>query len=96
MLALLLEERYFVVLMAYDFQKLQKGEVELLWTTRYSVRAVGQSFEQAVQDMDFAAGDYFGKNLKGLNQRLVTDKSRVEMGEIEVIGQEPADKPDAP
>lgn len=80
------EERYYIVLMAYDYPQFKKGERNLLWTTRYSIRTLGQSFAEAVQDMNLIAGDYFGKNLKGLNKKRVSDKSRVEMGDIEVIG----------
>ncbi|MDA0348377.1 MAG: hypothetical protein O3C43_15450 [Verrucomicrobia bacterium] len=83
--SMLQEERYFVVLMAYDFPLIKKGETKLLWSTRYSIRAVGQSFSQAIRDMNLVAGDYYGKNIKGLNKNRATDKSRVEMGEIEVI-----------
>ena len=83
---LLQQERYFVALMAYDFQLLQEGEIDLLWTTRYSIRATGQSYRKAIREMNFVAGDFFGKNLKGLTQRRLDDKSRVEIGEIEVIG----------
>jgi hypothetical protein len=83
------ESRYFVILMAYDLPLLKQGETKLLWSTRYSIRAIGQSFDQAIKDMNLVAADYFGKNLKGLNKTRVTDKSRVEMGEIEVIGTEP-------
>ena len=57
----------------------------LLWTTRYSIRTLGQSFAEAIQDMNFVAGDFFGKNIEGLNQRRASDKSRVEMGDIEVL-----------
>jgi hypothetical protein len=39
--------------------------------------------------MNLIAADYFGKNLKGLTKTRITDESRVEFGEIEVIGQEP-------
>lgn len=87
---LLDQERYFIVLIAYDYPKLKAGEIEPLWTTRYSIRAIGQSFEDAIVDLNIVAGDFYGKNLKGLTQRRVSDKSRVEMGEIEVIGDENA------
>lgn len=85
---LLDQERYFIVLVAYDYPKLKAGEIEPLWTTRYSIRAIGQSFEEAIEDLNLVAGDFYGKNLKGLTQRRVSDRSRVEMGEIEVIGNE--------
>jgi hypothetical protein len=92
--SMLQEERYFVVLMAYDFPLIKQGETKLLWSTRYSIRAVGQFFSQAIQDMNLVAGDYYGKNIKGLNKKRATDKSRVEMGEIEVIGTGPGAEQD--
>lgn len=86
---MLKDERYFVILMAYDYPHFREtGKAKLLWSTRYSIRAVGQSFGDAIKDMNLVAGDYFGQNLKGLNKKRVTDNSRVEMGDIEVIGQE--------
>jgi len=85
----LTDSRYFVILMAYDFPSLMKGQAKLLWSTRYSNRAIGQSFEDAIKDMNLEAADYFGLNLKGLNKTRADDKSSVTFGEIEVIGQEP-------
>ena len=81
------EERYFVVLMAWDFKKLQQGEPILLWRMRYNIRSTGQSFGQAIQEMHQIAGDYFGTNQQDLVMTRITDKSRVVIGEIEVIEQ---------
>ena len=89
---LLNEERYFIVLMAYDIPKLREGEIHLYWTTRYSIRATGQAFGDALKDMNLVAGNYFGKNMGELVKKRVTDKSRVELGELEVVGTEGADK----
>ena len=83
--SMLAEERYFLVLMAYDYEKFKNAEAVLLWSTRYSVRTLGQSFEEAIKDLNFIASDYFGKNIDGLTKHRVTDESRVEMGEIEVL-----------
>jgi hypothetical protein len=83
------QERYFVVLNVYDFQKLQEGEAILLWRMRYNIRSTGQSFGQAMEDMNQVAGDYFGTNQKGLVMKRVTDKSRVKVGEIEVLEANP-------
>lgn len=85
---LLSDRRYFMVLMAYDLPLMRQGELVLHWTTRYSVRAIGQSFDQAIKDMNLVAGNYFGKNMGDLVKKRVTDKSRVELGKIEVIGTE--------
>ena len=89
---LLNEERYFIVLMAYDIPKLREGEIHLYWTTRYSIRATGQAFGDALKDMNLVAGNYFGKNMGELVKKRVTDKSRVELGELEVVGTEGEDK----
>ena len=86
---MLKEARYFVVLLAYDYQLLTKtGEKKLLWTTRYNIRSAGQSYQAAVKDMNLVAGDYFGKNFKKLTRKRLDDDSRVEIGEIEVIEEE--------
>lgn len=86
--SLLQEERYFLILMAYDYTSVKKGKPQLVWSTRYSIRAYGQNFEDAIKGMNVVAGDFFGKNLKGLTRKRVDDYSRVEMGDIEVITEE--------
>ena len=82
------EERYFIILMAYDYPLFKEGELKLHWSTRYSVRTIGQSFEQAIKHMNYVAADFFGKNLQGINSKRATDESRVDIGEIEVLGSE--------
>jgi hypothetical protein len=79
------ESRYFVILYAYDFQQLHAGEIDLLWTTRYSIRSTGQSFGDAITQMNRIASDYMGQNLKRFVQKRTDDSSFVSFGEIEVI-----------
>lgn len=79
------EGRYFFILSAFDLPLLKKGEKKVLWTTRYSIRSVGQDYAQALKELNHVAGHYFGKNLKGLISKRATDDSLVEFGEIEVI-----------
>lgn len=81
------EERYFVILMAYDIASMKQKDPKLLWTTRYSIRAIGQNFDDAMKGMNAIAGDYFGKSFKGLNLKRLQDDSSVEIGDIEVIGE---------
>jgi len=88
LLTLLKEERYFVVLMAFDYESVRKGKPRLAWSTRYSIRAAGQNFETAIASMNLVASDYFGKNLPKLTRKRADDDSSVEIGEIEVLGQE--------
>ena len=82
------EPRYFVLLYAYDFPALKRGEIKLQWRTRYSIRSVGQSFTEAIQDMNRIASDFMGDNMKGFTQKRVDDSSYVSFGEIEVINVE--------
>ena len=79
------ESRYFVILYAYDFQLLQKGKLKLLWRTRYSIRAIGQSFGDAITHMNRIASDYVGQSMKAFVQKRPDDSSFVSYGEIEVI-----------
>ena len=72
----------------FDLPLLRGGEKKVLWTTRYSIRTIGQSYDQAIEDLNLVAGNFFGKNLKGLISKRATDKSIVEFGKIEVIDQE--------
>ena len=89
LMSMLDEERYFVILMAYDMKSIQAKDPKLLWTTRYSIRAIGQTFDDAMKGMNEIAGDYFGKSFKGLNLKRLEDTSSVEIGDIEVIQEEP-------
>lgn len=79
------EGRYFFILTAFDLPLLKQGEKKVLWTTRYSVRTVGQPYDEALKELNQVAGDYFGKNMKGLISKRATDDSKVEFGDIEVI-----------
>lgn len=79
------EERYFIVLQAFDLPLFRQGEKKLLWSTRYSIRAGGKPFNQAIAELNHVAGGFFGKNMKGLNMKRSSDKSDVKLGEVEVI-----------
>lgn len=85
---LLQDDRYFIALIAYDYQMLKVGEIEPVWETRYSVRATGQSFEDAIKDLNLMAGNYFGQDHEDLIKKRITDKTRVKLGELELVGTE--------
>ncbi|HYC70404.1 MAG TPA: hypothetical protein VEB66_04300 [Opitutaceae bacterium] len=82
------EERYFMIVMAYDMPALlQTGSMRRLWTARLSIRAAGVNFPQAVGRMSQAAADYFGTEQPDVVfQRPGERKATVEIGEITVIG----------
>jgi hypothetical protein len=86
----LVDERYFVILMAYDFNSMKNAKKgtkpKLLWSTHFSIRAIGMSFNAALPAMSKVAANYFGHNVDGL--LLGADRiheGKVEVGEIKQI-----------
>jgi hypothetical protein len=85
------EDRYFVILMAYDFQKIRKAGntngSHPLWSVRMNIRADGNNFTEALPAMSKVAADYFGKQLDDLMsaQTKVGKNSRVEIGPVKVL-----------
>jgi hypothetical protein len=79
------ENRYFVVLMAYDFQLLWKQKKhKLLWETRFSISQRHNEFDKTLPAMTQYAARYFGQPSNGLvRQRLLND--RVDIGEPTLI-----------
>lgn len=88
------QERYFVVLMAWDYQLLQaKKERKLLWSTRFSVRSRGTNFKAALPLLSIAASDFYGKSSDGLATLTYSRQEyTVEAGELEVVDPEPGDE----
>ncbi len=82
------EGRYFFVLTAFDYPLLKEGEKKVHWTIRYNMRMIGQSYSDAVKELNLVAGDFFGKDFDGIILKSASDVSNVEMGEIEVVGEE--------
>jgi hypothetical protein len=79
------QERFFIVLQAFDLPAYRKGEKKVVWSTRYSMSAKGKNFGKSIAEMNFVAGEYFGQNRKGINLKRSTDDSDVKLGEVEVI-----------
>jgi hypothetical protein len=71
--------RYFVVLMAYDFRLLWKEKKhKLLWETRFSIRERSNQFDKALPAMAQYASKYFGVSSDGLvRERLPTGDVKV-------------------
>lgn len=85
------DNRYFVVLMAYDFQLLSKEKKhKLLWETRFSIRQRGNDFDKQLEAMAQFAARYFGQDSHGLQRKLLPTES-VNLGELKFLGVE-ADK----
>jgi hypothetical protein len=84
------ENRYFVVLMAYDFQLMWKQKKhKLLWETRFSISERRNQFDKALPVMAQYASRYFGRDSRGLMRTRVPE-GRVEIGEVRSLGDVPA------
>lgn len=84
------EDRYFVVVMAYDFATLRDTrQRKLLWVTRFSLPAHGNAFDGSVAAMAKAAAAHFGRSTNGLHREEI-QTGRVDIGELKVLGTEEA------
>lgn len=62
------EERYFIIIKAYDFHgKSSPGQKQRpLWTLYLNMRSPGQNFKTAMTRMSAVGGNYFGRKIDGL------------------------------
>ena len=81
------ENRYFVVLMAYDFQLMwRQRKHKLLWETRFSISERHNQFDEALPIMAQYASRYFGQDSRGLLRARVPE-GRVDVGEPRSLGE---------
>jgi hypothetical protein len=84
----LAEERYFVILFAYDNHTRQKDKkARPMWITRLSVRSPGNNFTEALPALAKAGAEVFGQqhdDLVRVNAPL--GRGSVKLGELEVLG----------
>lgn len=84
----LAEERYFVILFAYDNRtRLKDKKPRLLWVTRLSVRSPGTNFTEALPALAKVGASVFGQQHDDL-MRVDANlrQGTVKLGELEVIG----------
>jgi hypothetical protein len=83
----LLEERYFVILMAYDNHLLRKEKVrKLRWVTRLSVRTPGNNFLEALPVLSQAGGHVFGKQTDDLvHIKANLREAKISLGELKIL-----------
>ena len=81
------ENRYFVVLMAYDFQLLWKEKKhKLLWETRFSIREANHQFDRDLPAMAQYASRYFGEDTHGVVRNRVP-LGHVDIGDVKSLGE---------
>jgi hypothetical protein len=80
------EDRYFVVLMAYDFQMMWKQKKSrLLWETRFSVSEHHNEFDKQLGAMAKYASAYFGQDSHGLMHKPIPE-GHVDVGDVRNLG----------
>lgn len=83
------EERYFVVLLAYDYQFMRRErKSKLLWITRLSIRGPGNNFTEALPALALAGAQAYGRDLADLERIKVRDlpNGEVILGDLKVLG----------
>ena len=80
------DNRYFVVLMAYDFQLTWKQKKhKLLWETRFSISAHRHDFAKELEAMSGYASRFFGQETHGVLRQPLPEGT-VEFGELKTLG----------
>ncbi|MEO7412065.1 MAG: hypothetical protein ABIZ81_01805 [Opitutaceae bacterium] len=91
------EERYFVIVMAYDGPAMREGRKKRLWTTRASIRGPGVNFADALDRLSSAAGAIHGTPQGALvfasGQARKRKEAEVQVGEFKVLGDPSAPTP---
>jgi hypothetical protein len=83
------EDRYYVILRAFDFQSAWKGKrLKLLWETRFSLSQRRHDFGRDLPRMAQAASQFFGQDSNGLVQKPIP-LGRVDIGAVRSLGIEP-------
>ncbi|MBK1879029.1 hypothetical protein [Pelagicoccus mobilis] len=87
--SLLKDERYFIILVAYDWQKLLKEKQKKVhFITRFSLPSIGTNFAKAVPSLSRAAIPHIGTNLDDLDKtKTQLGWGKATVGELEVVGQ---------
>jgi hypothetical protein len=80
------EDRYFVVLTAFDYQMLVKQKKQkFLWEVRFSIREHGTAFDSRLAGMAAQAAEYFGRDSGGL-KHVDLPEGKVEIGPVRSLG----------
>lgn len=79
------QHRYYVVLLAYDYQRARtQGQRTLLWETRFSLTEAHNDFGKSLAAMALVASGYFGQDSHGLIHNELKE-GHVEVGEPKAL-----------
>ncbi|MDB6115660.1 MAG: hypothetical protein JWQ62_2605 [Lacunisphaera sp.] len=93
------EDRYFVVVSAFDFDAAQKKQKVLLWRAKMSTGSAGGSMEDVVAALITAGGPHFGRETlrPAWETTPLENRGQVNLGELQVKEyMEPAKAPAPP
>jgi hypothetical protein len=83
-------KRYYVIITAYDFRAAaQEKKRKLLWSTRVSIQAQGNRFDERLTTMIVNASKQFGRDSKRLI-RQYQQTPRVDLGELKFLAVVPS------
>ncbi|WP_146180258.1 hypothetical protein [Opitutus sp. ER46] len=81
-------ERYFIVLRAYDLRHRTGRRPRVLWTLHLNMRSAGVNFREAMASMGDVAVHYVGRNVDQVETALPKLKQgTVTIGEVKIIGE---------
>jgi len=84
------DDRYYVILRAFDFQaSWKRRKLRLLWETRFSLSQRRHDFGKDLPAMALYASRYFGQESHGLVMKPVPE-GRVDIGAVKSLGEAPA------
>lgn len=69
------DAHYFIIVSAYDYAALTRGQATLLWRVRLSTRSAGSAMTAALPAMLEAGAPYFGRNLDQPKHLEVANKA---------------------
>jgi hypothetical protein len=84
------EERYFIIIKAYDFHgKKSPGQRQRpVWTLYLNMRSPGQNFKTALIRMSAVAVDYFGRTTDGIKVGRPSEREgTVNLGPLIILGE---------
>ncbi len=77
---------YYVVVSAYDFKDLARGEHRLLWRTTLTVGANGVSMRESLPPLILTGGEYFGRAMDDtVALRRAVRRGTVNLGPLRII-----------
>ncbi|HEX2852807.1 MAG TPA: hypothetical protein VHO24_06180 [Opitutaceae bacterium] len=79
---------YFVVLLAFDYDAMVRGERRLLWRTNMTVNSVGVSLRETLPPLIASAAPFLGRETAEpeITTRTLRDRARVEVGPAILVG----------